>query len=325
MSVSPQQITFAFAPLQQQSSQQALQSWSRGNAQLQVMNEKGWSALSEEPQTSSGGLLFRMGDARFTIPVPDKYTAIQIRVVGEEGDCAIMYINNEPWVGFCSTFTPENCANIKIWLTHDIIPDDISQAHTIAIFGGPNLRELPPLEQYKLHNLYIFNAEWLYQVDVLQRVETLNALVIQNCGSIRDLHFLEKLKSLQRLHILWCGDLETIPHLSLLPQLVELRVHWCGKLSGLYGLDEAPKLELLDLQACNSLRTIPIHAPISSIKHLTIGWFRASTSLPYLPNFKELNVLNLTSCIELQAIPALHGLDNLQILKMYGNIKLKKM
>ena len=98
--------SICLAPRLAEQSLQHLHLWSGGSAQLQLATKDGWSNITSQPQLGSDKLLLRMGEALIPLFLPANISTANIHIENTLVDSAIIFLNDQPWVGLANQQLP---------------------------------------------------------------------------------------------------------------------------------------------------------------------------------------------------------------------------
>ncbi|CAN1245505.1 Disease resistance protein L6 [Linum grandiflorum] len=192
----------------------------------------------------------------------------------------------------------------------------------------PNLANLNHLVELRLFHLELSGIHGLGELRVLETLdisdwsvrrladvsglENLERLDVSWCVQLVEVAGLDRLKSLQSLVMRNCKSIRWLPDVSGLENLNELDASGCVQLVEVTGLERLKSLKRLNLSGCWSIRELPDLSGLKSLKEL-----------PDMSGLKKLRGLNLKGCSELKKVKGLEGLEELWEVEMGKRLKAK--
>ncbi|CAN1270496.1 Disease resistance protein L6 [Linum perenne] len=175
--------------------------------------------------------------------------------------CFCMHFERVPCLANLTNLTGLNLH--KVGIREILGLGELKLLETLCIFQAPNLdswvslRQFPDLSDLKnLRELKIRYCKNLIEVKGLDRLESLEVLVLWVCRSIKKLPDLSGLKSLKKLDVSGCKQLTEVKGLGSLHSLEDLSMLNCRSVKELPNLSGLKKLRKLNLRKCRQLNEV---------------------------------------------------------------------
>ncbi|CAI0452328.1 unnamed protein product, partial [Linum tenue] len=183
---------------------------------------------------------------------------------------------------------------------------------------------LPDLSELRnLKELHLSDCQSLIHLAGIERLESLQRLLLPRCRSITKLPNLSGLRNLETLDLQRCVELTEVEGVEGLESLRWLLLSECRSVTKLTNLSGLKNLETLHLSECVNLTEVEGVEGLESLTRLQLYNCRSITELGNLSGLEKLEELNIMGCTKLMEVNGLDELEKLRYLDMGRRMRVK--